>query len=393
MYASAIFQKNEAKGKVYPIYSHPILKSITPINADESHKFLALEDNEYIRIIYQVDIGSFRKRIARVEPLGNHPKSLEDALFLVADDLENEARKICNHPIVQHDKDLKTLSDFFRIESETIAYTLRSRFDMESKFVDVGGIQIKNTDLQLIEALLPVESNILMVGASGTGKTSIPEAIAKKHGLKYLRVNCSTIRDPEEFFGYREAKSGSTVFDKSSFASVLESGNAIIVLDEINRLEPWLINGLLPILDHDRSTEIHNIKISVGKNVTIFATMNLGGKFTGIFALDAAIRNRFDATIFCNYLPSETEKFIIKTRFDLTELQSEKIVFLIGKIRDFCAQKELDIDVSTRTTLKLAKLFKQGIPLDIACGYTIINNVAEIQVLKNLQDLIQSNLS
>ena len=80
---------------------------------------------------------------------------------------------------------------------------------------------------------------IMMIGASGYGKTTVPQAKAEQWGMEFLRWDCATVRDPEEFFGFRGAVDGSTMtdegevfFSESEFTRIVERGNAVVVLDD-----------------------------------------------------------------------------------------------------------------------------------------------------------------
>jgi hypothetical protein len=138
---------------------------------------------------------------------------------------------------------------------------------------------------------------VMMVGPSGYGKTTVPKLFAQATGMNFYRMNCATVRDPEEWFGYREAVDGSTKFFRSEFAKAIEAGNLVVVLDEFNRLEPWLHNTLFPLLDDDGKTVVHDEEFKIGPNVIVVGTINSGYRYTGTFELDEALLNRFEFII------------------------------------------------------------------------------------------------
>lgn len=202
--------------------------------------------------------------------------------------------------------------------------------------------------------------NLLIIGPSGYGKTSTPASFAKEMGMEYLRVNCAQVRDPEEWFGYREAVDGSTLFVPSEFTKVVTRGNAVIVLDEFNRVEPWLHNTLYPLLDHDRSTTVHEEKIVVGPNVIFCMTINMGYQFVGTWALDQALTNRMDCAITVSPLPAPVEARLIEDRVGCSKELAAGIVDVLGKLRSLNTQGKLQVDASTRTSLRLAELISTG---------------------------------
>lgn len=232
-------------------------------------------------------------------------------------------------------------------------------------------------------------SNILLVGSSGNGKTSLGKAFADTYGYSFTKVNCSVIRDPEEWFGYREAQDGTTVFVETEFTKRVKEGNAVILLDEINRLEPYLHNSLMPLLDESRKTTVHGNTIEVGPNVVFICTMNLGTSFVGTFILDGAIRNRMDITITMPKLTPEREAQLLVERVKLETEKAAKVVKLMERIRDAAAKHQIDIDVSHRSALKVARLLKTSL-LDYREALTLVvfNNTESPEQAKLLMDTL-----
>jgi nitric oxide reductase NorQ protein len=248
-------------------------------------------------------------------------------------------------------------------------------------------IRIFNAAVKMVATGNPM--NLLMVGPSGYGKTTMPKAIAKREGMNFLRVNCAAVRDPEEWFGYREAKEGSTVFVPTEFTNAVREGNAIIVLDEFNRVEPWLHNTLYPLLDDDKSTVVHGERITCGPNVLFVATINDGSQFTGTFTLDTAIVNRMDAILPVRPLPFAAEVTLIRNRMGCTGPVYENLVKMMGKVRQVIEKHDINVDASTRSTLKIARLICAGMTPRQAIDYAFVNAVPQ-ENAKEVIDTISS---
>ena len=146
-------------------------------------------------------------------------------------------------------------------------------------------------------------------------------------------MNCATIRDPEEWFGFREAKDGSTVFIRSQFAKIIEAGNAVVVLDEFNRLEPWLHNTLFPLLDDDGATVVHDERFAIGEGVIVVGTINSGYKYTGTFELDEALMNRFEFILEVGPMPHAQEVQVLTKRTGVDAATAEQIVKMSNTLR------------------------------------------------------------
>lgn len=226
--------------------------------------------------------------------------------------------------------------------------------------------------------------SVMMIGPSGYGKTSIPQQKAHDWNMNFLRWDCATVRDPEEFFGFRGAVDGSTMsedgetyFAESEFTKAVEEGNAVIVLDELNRIDPYISNILFPLLDHAGRTSVAGHEVTVGPNVIFFATVNLGFQFTGTFTLDTALTNRFAAKILVNSLPSKIEENILMARGDVDRYTATKIVKLMRGLRGLNNKDQLSIDASTRVSIQIAELVGCGLDLKSALVYVVINGISD----------------
>jgi hypothetical protein len=233
---------------------------------------------------------------------------------------------------------------------------------------------------------------LLMVGPSGYGKTTFPQKFAEKTGRNHVRINCAAIRDPEEWLGFREAKDGSTVFEASEFARALQQGHSVIVLDEINRLEPWLHNTLFPLLDDDRATTVHNRKFEVADDTVFVLTLNQGVEFTGTFELDQAFMNRVHATMHVSPPPAKHEIEVVMQRTGLNQTYAKQIVNTANKLRDVAIRNEADVDCSTRAVLRVAMLFPHLGNLR-HCFHDVIESASHnAETRKKLSDVLNSEL-
>lgn len=200
------------------------------------------------------------------------------------------------------------------------------------------------------------------LGNSGYGKTQTAKALARwlteqtGEAFDIIRVNCATVGTTEEWFGYPEAKDGSTFFIPTRLTQLLRRGNVVVNLDEYNRIEPWVANSLFPILDEDHETTVHNEVITLGKNVYFWLTANVGSQFSGTFTTDTAFDNRIDFTIYFDKPPADVEEEILLRNYPkLAKDVARRIIMAINQIRAACERGNLWPDISTRTALKLAK--------------------------------------
>lgn len=213
-------------------------------------------------------------------------------------------------------------------------------------------------------------TKILMVGPSGYGKSSLPRAYATKCGIKFIRVDCATIRDPEEWFGQRVAVNGSTQFNLSVFAKTIMEGNVVVLLDEINRLETWLTNSLYAILDDARGTTVYDgVEIKVGPNTMFVATLNLGHNYSGTFSIDAALSNRFEYVCEVGNIPFDKEIDVLTKNTSVPQADARTIVTIADQIRALNG-----VECSIRTTLMISR--------QVALGMSVRNSFQTAVVLR-----------
>jgi MoxR-like ATPase len=217
-------------------------------------------------------------------------------------------------------------------------------------------------------------ANVLLVGPSGYGKTSLAAAFARMAGMEYVRFNCAVVRDPEEFFGIRGAANGTTTFTHTEFTRAVMAGNTVVCLDEVNRLEPWLLNALFPMLDDDRSTTIHGHTITVAPNTIFVMTMNQGYRYTGTFVIDAAFSNRAHMILKVGPMDANEETTVIVHRAKI----SRDVAAIIVKAANSLRKQDLDCDVSTRMTLNVARFTRYGLSVMEAFEAAIGNNASEV---------------
>lgn len=228
---------------------------------------------------------------------------------------------------------------------------------------------------------------LLLRGESGYGKSSYSEAFAQEVGLTYVDVNCASIGDPEEWFGYREAEAGSTLFVLNQFAEAVIEGNCVINFDEANRIESYIANTLLPMLDHRRKTIVHKQEVKVGPRVIFTLTINEGPKFSGTFNMDAALKNRIDMGFKVGPLKPEIERQLLMSRYSkLTKLAAKGIVELCTQLRIAVERDQMSIDVSTRTSLKLAAIMSLGGSFLEAVNF-VIQQIADDSDIKPIIDI------
>ncbi len=391
--------KSGGRAKIIFAPHHSIINKFKDKSLTSKH-FL---DHEINTILIVILSGLPKRRQIVADPVGLLG-SIIDWKGIYKEDIE-EQRKLLNIAFSLKSGGLKSSSilvggseeNVYEMTEEDEAEIEKIVTEIEAKNIWLDGFYVRKEEIKVFETAYKLAEvrpvKIRLIGGSGYGKTSTAKAFARSKGMNYLRVNVAEVSDPAEFFGIQSAIKGTITFEEKSFTKVLEAGNAVIVLDEINRVEPWLTNILFPLLDDDAETEVMGRKVVVGPNIIFVMTANLGYQFVGTFEMDAAFVNRTDMTIEVGPLPNHIEESLLVERCGISAFVSTKIVRVINALRDLIISSDIQIDASTRSSIKIAELFNVGImELNKCFVYVIINNVVAGE-RKSVIDLINNKLS
>jgi len=206
--------------------------------------------------------------------------------------------------------------------------------------------------------------NVNLIGPHGCGKTELAIQFAARLGRPLLIMDCANLREARDWFGYKTAKNGTVYWHESQFVRAVQAGNHVILLDELNRANPNLLNTLMPILDARRFTylEERGDKIIVGPETVFFASMNEGAGYTGTSSLDRAIRDRFPRAVELTYLGEKDEIKLLMNRTGVDKDIATRLVQMANKVRQDATglSATLTESLSTRQLLAAAHDFALG---------------------------------
>ena len=224
--------------------------------------------------------------------------------------------------------------------------------------------------------------NIRLTGPAGCGKTTTAMEFAAIYKRPLLVMDCPNVREPRDWFGFKDVDpiTGHIYWHKSLFYRFVQQDGAVIVLDEINRINPMVINTLLPLLDGRRSTYLEEAKekISVGKGVVFFSTTNEGREFTGTIQLDLAQADRLCTKIECSYLVEKDEVKLVNKRTNLPIEDCKKLVQVANHVRrKFMSDssESFSQNISTRMLLNAGQKMHLAGPKTLR--YTLLSHFNE----------------
>src|SRR5207248_3736277 len=156
-----------------------------------------------------------------------------------------------------------------RIQKENLV--LREEIDHSSMFEEiVGSSEALRKVLEQVAKVAPVDSTVLILGETGTGKELIARAIhknSKRSSRAFIRVNCAAIPPTliaSELFGHEKGSFTGAVQRRIGRFEAADGGT--IFLDEVGELPPEAQVSLLRVLqerEFERVGSSHPIVVDV----------------------------------------------------------------------------------------------------------------------------------
>lgn len=200
--------------------------------------------------------------------------------------------------------------------------------------------------------------NVLLIGHTGTGKTSLIEEIAKEAGRPFSRLNLNGQTGVDEFVGRWSLQDGSTVWIDGILPIAMREGHHLL-LDEANAALPEVNMILQAVLDHARQlrlAEKDGEVIQAHPEFRCFASMNPTEGYPGTKDLNPALASRFTVTITVDYPTLEVEAEVLTDRTGLPHKAALIMAETARKIRVGFAKGTCLTPVGTRDLLAWARM-------------------------------------
>jgi nitric oxide reductase NorQ protein len=218
--------------------------------------------------------------------------------------------------------------------------------DTDTQYVDVGLTGLLN-ELSFGEPLI-------LKGPKGSGKTLAIEQLCSKNGVPMIRENCNSGTDETQLIGSFGMEGSDVHFCLGSLPLAIETANetgeAFLVLEEINTLRPQVQSMIFSVADYRRAVEApalgQKFALRDGAHLWVIGTMNPG--YSGTYQLNEALRSRFDF-IEVGYMPERQEQDLLEMSYstpaDLEQRRFAKgLLVLAQESRTY----EWDYALSTR---------------------------------------------
>ncbi len=233
-------------------------------------------------------------------------------------EIEAVVAKIANIPV-------QNLSNTDKRHLKNLPLRLKKTVFGQDKAINLLSDAIKLSRSGLRDLNKPMGS-FLLTGPTGVGKTEITRQLAKELGVSLLRFDMSEYMERHAVSRLIGAPPGYVGYDQGGLLTeaVIKKPYSVLLLDEIEKAHPDMLNILLQIMDYGQLTDNNGRKADF-RHVIIIMTTNAGAhrmeKLTMGFQdrdpsqdnfeevkqmFSPEFRNRLDAIIPFHYLDSDT---------------------------------------------------------------------------------------
>jgi cobaltochelatase CobS len=210
------------------------------------------------------------------------------------------------------------------------------------------------------------DKKIMLIGHTGTGKTSMVEQIASRVNQNVLRVNVNGQTTIGDFVGMYSVKGGETIWIDGALPKAMREGYWLII-DELDFAEPAILSVLNAVLERngklmlkEKGCEI----VTPHKDFRLFATANGVGKmvvyrhlYQGVNLMNEAFLDRWRCYLVDYMTPEDEVKVLIASipKLAANPATSKSIATVVVKvgnmIREAFKKEEVTCTFSLRRML------------------------------------------
>lgn len=195
------------------------------------------------------------------------------------------------------------------------------------------------------------QGSFLFAGPTGVGKTELAKQLAQQLGIQFLRFDMSEYMEkhavarligaPPGYVGYEEGGLLTEAIHKNS--------HAVLLLDEVEKAHPDLMNILLQVMDHGSLTD-SNGRVADFRHVILIMTTNAGAREASrsdLGILPSTSESRFKEAIKTAFSPEFINRLDQVIHFDelSTEVIHQVAVKMIVELQNQLKEKKVELTV------------------------------------------------
>ena len=233
-------------------------------------------------------------------------------------------------------------------------------------------------------ASLQAGEKILLVGPTGSGKSTLIEQLASRLSWPVVRVAASGGLTESDLLGEWTVRDGETVFNYGFLPRAMQQG-AICLVDEIDGMEPAVAFSLHQLMEdggtlvllQNGGEQIHpHPDFRLVTTANTLGNADDSGLYTGTRVLNAAFLDRFAAVFRVDYLPPKQELEVLRSRVPgCPKPLARKLVNVATDIRQARENDQVYCTFSTRRLIDVARKYTQLDDLPAALELAVLNRL------------------
>lgn len=226
---------------------------------------------------------------------------------------------------------------------------------------------------------------VMLIGHTGSGKTSFIEQVAARTRNGVLRANMNGQTTIGDFVGFWTVKGGETVWVDGVLPTAMREGYWLVI-DELDFAEPAILAVLTAVLEpggrlllKERGNEI----VDPHPSFRLFATANAAGAmsayrhlYQGANLLNEAFLDRWRVYLVDYLTPDQETEVLLRTLPALTRPLAQTLAAIAADCRAAFAREDLASAFSTRRLLDWAELMLRSGDPERAAGPSIYAKVS-----------------
>lgn len=233
----------------------------------------------------------------------------------------------------------------------------------------------------IIQHAYTLNQPLLLIGETGTGKTTMVREFSESKKLPFTRININGDTSREDLLGKYVLQDGNTLWQDGAFLHAIKNGHCVL-LDEINAALPEILFILQAILEI-REGKLGNILLTEHegqvviphKETRIFATMN-PPSYAGTKDLNTATLSRF-IVHHVDILGIDDMRALLHNKFDIESGHILQACEVLHSAHTAKMKGELVQPPSTRDIEQVLQLIKHGVDIPQAYSLAIVNKSLE----------------
>ena len=274
----------------------------------------------------------------------------KEGITVVPADIEESVAKMLKLPstVIGTDdtKKLKSLEN-----------DLKTHIIGQDEAIGVLATAIKRSYAGLNGENRPIGS-FLFVGPTGVGKTALATQLAQTLHVHFERLDMSEYMEPHTVSRLVGAPPGYVGYEQGGLLTemIKKHPHTVLLLDEIEKAHPDIMNILLQIMDGAKLTDNNGV-VTDFKNVVLIMTSNLGTKEPNVMGFNKDTSVKTDKAINAFFAPEFRNRLNAIVNFN--PLDTDALIKIVDreleKLNTLLAAKEIRVKVSKKAKAYLAQ--------------------------------------